>query len=57
MEIIRYDIQVLNEAGQAIEQYNVPKCDFKKILLKLTDMVERNELYALAIRKGIEKVN
>lgn len=57
MEIIRFDIQVLDESGKPVEQYNVPKCDFKKILLKLTDMVEKGDLYALAIRKGINQVN
>jgi hypothetical protein len=56
MDLIRFDVQVLNESGGVIEQYQVPKYDFKKILGKVIDSIEKGEVYAINVRKAINLI-
>lgn len=55
--ITRFDLQVLNESGGIIEQYQIPKYDFKKSLDKIIESIEKGEVYAVNVRKAIKLVN
>jgi hypothetical protein len=55
--ITRFDVQILNEQGAPIDMYQIPKYDFKKLLDKIIDSIEKGEVYAINVRKAIKLVN
>lgn len=55
-EIIRFDLQVLNEMGAPVEQYQISKYDLKKALDRIMRSMEKGEVYAINLRKT-QKVN
>lgn len=50
-KIIRYDIQLLNESGAPVRQYDVPKIEMTKAVKLILKAIEEGKVYAVNIKK------
>jgi hypothetical protein len=54
-EIVRFDLQVLNEFGAPIQQFDCPKYELKRALERIIASLEKGEVYAINLKKQENK--